>query len=225
MVILLAPLVALLFVLIEIRVLRYTFEALGIDRRYVASLLFLSLFGSYVNIPVARLAGPALVREHGIAYLLPAVHGAGTVIALNVGGCLIPVAVSLYLLAKNRLWTRGILATAVVAALIHPMAQPVAGVGISVPTFLPALMAVCVALALSRRYAAPLAYVGGSIGTLLGADLLNLGTVPAIGAPLTSIGGAGTFDGIFLTGVLAVMLAPWYPGNGGQELAVHGEAR
>ena len=57
------------------------------------------------------------------------------------------------------------------------------------------------------RRAAPLAYIGGSLGTLVGADLLNLGRVQGLGAPLVSIGGAGTFDGIFLTGVLAVLIA------------------
>jgi uncharacterized membrane protein len=174
---------------------------------------------------VARLAGHALVRPYGVPFALPAVHAAGTVVAVNVGGCLIPVAVSLYLLAKNHLWGRGLLAVAAVAAFVHPMAQPVAGVGVTVPTFLPALGAVAVALMLSRRYAALLAYVGGSVGTLVGADLMNLGRVQALGAPLTSIGGAGTFDGIFLTGLLAVMLAPWHPRDDGQGVAAQQEAQ
>jgi uncharacterized membrane protein len=64
-----------------------------------------------------------------------------------------------------------------------------------------------VALILSRQHAAPLAYIGGSIGVLVGADLLNLGKLRELGAPIASIGGAGTFDGIFLTGVLAVLIA------------------
>ena len=63
------------------------------------------------------------------------------------------------------------------------------------------------ALILSRQQAAPLAYIGGSIGVLVGADLLNLGKLRELGAPIASIGGAGTFDGIFLTGVLAVLIA------------------
>jgi uncharacterized membrane protein len=62
-------------------------------------------------------------------------------------------------------------------------------------------------LLLSRRHAAPLAYISGSLGTLIGADLLNLGRVEGLGAPVASIGGAGTFDGIFLTGILAVLIA------------------
>ena len=59
----------------------------------------------------------------------------------------------------------------------------------------------------SRRFAGPLAYVSGSLGTLIGADLLNLDKLHGLGAPIASIGGAGTFDGIFVTGILAVLLA------------------
>ena len=87
------------------------------------------------------------------------------------------------------------------------MATPIPGVGISVPTIAPPLLAAGVALALSRRFAAPIAYIGGSLGVLVGADLLNLGQLRSLGASVASIGGAGTFDGIFLTGVIAVLLA------------------
>lgn len=52
-----------------------------------------------------------------------------------------------------------------------------------------------------------MAYIGGSLGTLIGADLLNLDKLQGLGAPIASIGGAGTFDGVFLTGVVAVLIA------------------
>jgi uncharacterized membrane protein len=64
---------------------------------------------------------------------------------------------------------------------------------------------------LSRQDAAPLAYIAGALGTLIGADLTNLDKVSGLGAPVASIGGAGTFDGIFLTGILAVILANLFP--------------
>jgi len=64
-----------------------------------------------------------------------------------------------------------------------------------------------VALLLAFRRAPPVAYVAGSMGTLIGADLLNLGQIARLGAPVVSIGGAGTFDGVFLTGILAGLLA------------------
>ena len=60
---------------------------------------------------------------------------------------------------------------------------------------------------MARTNVAAVAYVSGSLGTLIGADLLNLGRIQGLGAPVMSIGGAGTFDGIFLTGVVAVLLA------------------
>jgi uncharacterized membrane protein len=76
------------------------------------------------------------------------------------------------------------------------------------PNFLDRLLVTGItALALSRAYSAQIAYIAGSLGTLIGADLLNLGKISGLGAPVASIGGAGTFDGIFLTGILAVLLA------------------
>jgi uncharacterized membrane protein len=55
--------------------------------------------------------------------------------------------------------------------------------------------------------APPVAYVSGSLGTLIGADLMNLDKIKGLGTPVVSIGGAGTFDGIFVTGLFAVILA------------------
>jgi uncharacterized membrane protein len=118
---------------------------------------------------------------------------------------------SLYLLGQRRLWVNGAIATAFVAVVLHWLAHPVPGIGIAVPVFLPALVTAIVALLLSRENAAPLAYIAGSMGTLIGADLTNLDKIRGLGAPVASIGGAGTFDGIFLTGILAVLLASIFP--------------
>jgi uncharacterized membrane protein len=94
-----------------------------------------------------------------------------------------------------------------VTAVVHWLAYPVKGMGIAVPVFIPPVVAAVTALLLSRQSAPPLAYISGSLGTLIGANLLNLGQIQALGAPVASIGGAGRFDGIFMTGVLAVLLA------------------
>jgi uncharacterized membrane protein len=118
--------------------------------------------------------------------------------------------VSFYLLIKRELRAKALVATAVVAFVIHWIADPVPGLGIAVPVFMPVVVTAIVAIILSREEAAPLAYIGGSLGTLIGADLTNLDKVPGLGAPVASIGGAGTFDGIFLTAILAVLLASSY---------------
>lgn len=213
----LAALALLFFVvvaLIELGILKYAYERLGVPPRYVFLLLFLSLIGSSVNIPLAQLPPERMVASqyvdfYGIRYMIPVVQNwPGTVIAINVGGALIPIILSLYLLVKNELYLRAFLGVAIVAAVVHYMATPVRGVGITVPIFIPPLVAVFVAMILSWRRAAPLAYIAGSMGTLIGGDLLNLGKVAGLGAPVASIGGAGTFDGVFLTGIIAVLLSP-----------------
>jgi uncharacterized membrane protein len=151
---------------------------------------------------------PRVITFFGMRYVVPMVaEWPGTVIAVNVGGAVIPAAMSLYLLIRHRLWVRGILATACVAAVCHWLADPVPGLGIALPVFVPAVATAIVALAVARERAAPLAYISGSLGTLIGADLLNLDKVRGLGAPVASIGGAGTFDGIFMIGVLAVLIA------------------
>jgi uncharacterized membrane protein len=202
-----------LFVLIQIGALRYAYMRLGVSSGTAFLLLFASLIGSYFNIPVTEL--PAHVVQSGreidffgMRYVVPVViESPGTIIAVNVGGALIPGLMATYLLSKYQLWIHGVLATAGVAAITHWLAQPVPGLGIAVPVFAPAAASAVVALLLSREYAAQLAYIGGSLGTLLGADVLNLGNIQGLGAPVASIGGAGTFDGIFLTGILAVLIA------------------
>jgi len=200
-------------VLIQINVLRYVYTRLGVSSGTALLLLFGSLIGSYINIPVARFPEREVQTAQdlsffGMHYLVPVVvEWPGTVIAVNVGGAVIPTLLSLYLLIKNDLWIRGIVTTAAVTAIVHTLAYPVPGVGIAVPIFVPPVATAIVAVLIARQHAAALAYVGGSLGTLIGADLLNLDAVQGLGAPVASIGGAGTFDGIFLTGIMAVLLA------------------
>ncbi len=206
-------LVVVLVAIVEIGILGYAYEKVGVDRRWVFTLLMLSLVGSGVNIPVAELPPERVLSGEevvffGMRYVVPMVEDwPRTVIAINVGGAVIPTLLSLYLIVKNGLWVPSLVAVAVVAAIVHALARPVRGVGIAVPGLVPPLVAATTALAMSRGSAPALAYVAGSLGTLIGADLLNLGHLRGLGAPIASIGGAGTFDGIFMSGILAVLLA------------------
>ncbi len=175
--------------------------------------LALSLLGSYVNIPVAELAPERVLSNQeisffGMRYVIPMVaEWPRTVIAVNLGGAVVPTLLSLYLAVKNGLYVQSVVGVLIITVIMHWLAQPVAGVGIAVPTLIPPVVAAGVGLLLSRTCAPCVAYVAGSLGTLIGADLLNLGKIQGLGAPIASIGGAGTFDGIFLTGILAVLLA------------------
>ncbi len=204
---------AVLWVFLEIGALGYAYARAGLGTRAAMLVLVASLVGSYFNIPVAelpqqRVVSGQLVDFFGMQYVVPVVVAwPGTIIAVNVGGAVIPTLVSIYLMVRRSLWVQGLLAIACVAALSHWLARPMPGLGVAVPVFVPAVATAITALVLSRQYAPSLAYIGGSCGTLVGADLLNLDKLQGLGAPVASIGGAGTFDGIFLTGILAVLIA------------------
>ena len=189
-------LLALLILLVEVRVLTYAYRKVGVHPRYAFAVMLLSLFGSGVDIPLFAIVSGAPARTSN-----------STVVALNVGGALIPILVSLYLLVRTGMYLRMLIGTSIVAAVVHSLAELVPGVGIAVPMLVPPIVAAGVALLLAFRRAPPVAYVAGSMGTLIGADLLNLGQIARLGAPIVSIGGAGTFDGVFLTGILAGLLA------------------
>ena len=205
-----------LLVVLLLAVLRYAYLSLGVSSGTALLLLLASLVGSYFNIPLFQLEPEQVVSDQveeyfGIYYVVPYVTDwGGTEIAINVGGAVIPTLMSIYLLFKHELWLRGAIATAIVAVLLHFLANPVPGLGIAIPIFWPAVITAIVALVLAPDDAAPLAYIAGSMGTLIGADLSNFNQVGGLGAPVASIGGAGTFDGIFLIGILAVLLASLY---------------
>jgi uncharacterized membrane protein len=209
----LAAIFVVLAALIQIGILRYAYNRLGLRPATVMLLLLASLLGSYFNIPVIDLPGQQVLAHRevdffGMRYAVPVVvNWPGTIIAVNVGGAVIPAVVSLYLLLKSESWVVGLVAIGCVALVCNKVARPVHGLGIALPVFVPALTAGIVAIVLSRRHTASLAYIGGSMGTLVGADLLNLDAIQRMGAPVASIGGAGTFDGIFLAGILAVLIA------------------
>lgn len=214
------PLYALLFavlgilsILIQIGIIRFVYARLGISPVTAMVLLLASLLGSYLNIPIAHLAGETILVQQrydlfGMEFIMPTeVDWPGTIIAINVGGAVIPIILSLYLLARKNIWLPGIIATAVVSVVCYRVATPVYGAGITIPIFIPPITACAVSCLLAWSEAPAVAYVSGSLGTLIGADLMNFGHVQKLGTPVASIGGAGTFDGIFVTGIFAVVLA------------------
>ena len=202
---------------IEVRAVSYAFTLTGLSPPAAGAVLVASMIGSGVNIPVARLESARLeleyrrVRAFGVVYLVPIGVPGHTTVAVNVGGAVVPTAVSAYLLWHQPRWADVVVAVAAVALVVHFAARPVRSVGIGVPMFVPALAAMLVAVLLRPQGGAPsLAYVAGTIGTLVGADLTHLGWARRMEAPVVSIGGAGTFDGVFVSGVLAVLLSAFW---------------
>ena len=204
--------IGFLIAFIQVGLLSIAFNKLGLSANSAYTLLILSLFGSLVNLPLFRIRSqrneeippPTLLFS-----LLPMIQSpTHTLVAVNMGGCLIPLAFSLYLLINTEVTLSQSLAAIIFVSFIsYSFSRPIHGLGIGMPILIAPLSAALIAITLNPQDSAPLAYIAGTVGVLVGADILRLKDIRQMGPPFAAIGGAGTFDGIFITGIVAVLLA------------------
>jgi len=184
---------------------------------------FLAVFGvilgSVVNIPVRRIERAEEFRidqfhMYGIDRLFPSRirRARFTVIAVNLGGCVIPLSIAVFEIIRIARTgatplTVFVLVAAVNVFVCYWFARPIQGVGIVMPTLLSPLVAAVGAILLVPDFAPPVAFAAGVLGPLVGADLLHLKDIGRLNTGIASIGGAGTFDGIVLSAVIATFLA------------------
>ncbi len=215
-------LVAILFVVLGflfVGVIGGALRAIGFSW-YVSLIILLgSLLGSWLNIPIARIytrkdvSTSHTIEFFGISFRVPEVTHvkSPTTVAINVGGALIPIAISFYLfIMAPSIIPPGLVSIAVVAIVMYSVARPIKGVGIAAPALVAPLLAALCAILLApfySSYPSYVAYVSGVLGTLIGADLAHLKDVFKSAPRIAAIGGAGTFDGIFLSGIIAAILA------------------
>ncbi len=195
-----------------------SFKKLGFSFLTGMLLFIFTLLGSVINIPVKTISsGTPIYSEQavdffGVRYRIPVLLKEETLVSVNFGGAIIPIIISGYefmrILASGSTWSifAVFIAIAIVSIVVHYFARPVKGLGIAVPIFIPPLITVLTVYLLNPGILPAVAYISGTLGTLIGADLLNLKNINNLGAPIVSIGGAGTFDGIFLTGIISVLL-------------------
>jgi uncharacterized membrane protein len=220
--ILIAPLI---IIYLFLRLSETAFEMVGFTHWHATLAVFGSILGSMVDFQLID-APISSYPEWYVAlmssfsdYAQASFHP--LILAVNLGGCIIPLLISAHLIIRHQVTLKkALLGLVVVAAITYWMAQAVPGEGIVLPVWLSPFLAAAMGLLLAKgfRRAPPLAYISGTLGTLVGADLMSLftpGILPALSPmelhqakPLVlSIGGAGVFDGIFLTGIIAVLLA------------------
>jgi len=175
--------------------------------------------GGMLNIPVKRIEREELTEVtpftlFGFASMFPRFQRRRTytIIAVNVGGCVVPTTLALYELYRiasvgpHPLLAAGA-ATAVNILVCYRLARPLPEVGIALPALMPALAAAACGLVLVPDMAPSIAFTAGVFGPLVGADLLHLRDIENISAGVASIGGAGTFDGIVLSALVATLIA------------------
>ena len=203
----------LVVIIIQVGAFTMALEKLGLSAHSAMLLLACTLMGSAINLPLFSMKAEEPSEEarqifNGLLFGRPLPFTGKTIVAVNVGGALIPVSFSGYLIMTNQLpLVQVIPAIAIVAACCRIFSRPIPGLGIGIPVFIAPITAALTALLLAPENSAPMAYICGTLVVLIGADLLRLQDIRKLGTPVASIGGAGTFDGIFFTGIVAVLLA------------------
>ena len=203
----------LVVIIIQVGAFTIALGKLGLSAHSAMLLLACTLMGSAINLPLFSMKAEEPSEEarqmfRGLLFGRPLPFTGKTIVAVNVGGALIPVSFSVYLVAINQLpFVQVIPAIAIVAACCRIFSRPIPGLGIGIPVFIAPITAALTALLLAPEHSAPMAYICGTLGVLTGADLMRLQDIRKLGTPVASIGGAGTFDGIFFTGIVAVLLA------------------
>lgn len=202
-----------LVTVVQIGILQVAFSRLGLSADSATMLLMLTLFGSMLNLPLFTVRTDPVEQEkrlHDIPRMLLKrieVIPGRTIIAVNVGGCVVPLAFSLYLFNHGQPDGLYVIAAVVAVAMVsYGVSYSMPKVGIVMPMLVAPFTAALVALSLDPEQAPALAYIGGTLGVLIGADILRLKDIGRLGEPVASIGGAGSFDGIFVTGIVAVLL-------------------
>jgi uncharacterized membrane protein len=215
--------VVLLFILVVVvgflfvGIIGGAFRAIGFSWYTSILILMGSLLGSWINIPLVKITTKKQVTESqyieffGIVFRVPAQAQARspTILAINLGGAVIPIVISVYLFLKvPQILSIAAISITIVSFVMYFVARPVKGIGIAAPALVAPLVAATCAILLSPMgYSSYVAYVSGVLGTLIGADLGHLKDISKSGPKIASIGGAGTFDGIFLSGIIAAILA------------------
>ena len=214
-------LIIVLIPLIILGVIGAAFTKLGFSWITAIAVVLLMLFGSYVNIPLYRIKRD-MVR---VSSDTTAVFGSGspwsvdpvweTLVSLNLGGAILPVCISFYLLYRAASITSSSLLVPVglgilIVALVTFFAtRPVPGVGLGVPLLIPGLTALLMGMLLFGGAGIPatvVAFVSGTVGTLLGGNIAQLYRVRDLEVPEMSIGGAGTFSAIFICCILPALI-------------------
>jgi uncharacterized membrane protein len=210
---LLLILLPLLWFSLTVEVVQIAAAKLGFAPGIAILLLTAIVLGSTINIPLYRIESQVDIIDDFTSFWLRQFWGIpvhrvrrSTIVALNIGGGLIPLVLALYQFTRVSPLAI-VLVSAIVTLVSYFGAKVVPGIGIQMnPILAPATAALSALIVTGGIQAAPVAFAGGVLGTLIGADLLHLREIQRMTPGVLSIGGAGVFDGIALCGLFALLL-------------------
>ena len=180
-------------------VIYFGFAQRALDRLYLTdkaalAIIVAMIIGGYIDIPIPF---------------------GGVDASVNVGGAIIPIALAMYVLTKagtTKEWVRALVATAVTAVVVFVVNKYVfsadpwqTGTDVIDPIYAYPLLAGATAYIAGRSRRS--AFIAATLG-VLALDIVDYFQVLFSGVRSTiAVGGAGVFDVIVLSGVIAVGLA------------------
>jgi uncharacterized membrane protein len=222
LIILLVGLAMILIPLLVLGMIGAAFTRLGFSWISALALVIFMVSGSFVNIPMYRIRRDIVqVYQNEISDFDVCVPCASTpvwdtIVSLNLGGAVIPICVSLYMMYRaimilgTSLVSTVMIAIALVGIIVFISTRLVMSSGIQVPLLIPGLTALLAGLLLTGGTglsAAVTAFVGGTTGVLLGGNIANFYRIKKLEVPSVSFGGAGTFGSIFMCCILPALIA------------------
>ncbi len=159
----------LVFILVSLNIFGTAFKKLGFPPEYSVYFLFLSLLGSYINLPIKKIRSRVPIISSKASdflwsgYVASSLKANQITIAVNLGGAVIPVVMSVFLSTLVSL-VDVLIGVLIVTILIHKIAKPVKGVGIAIHVLLPPFLAFATSLIISPYNAPLIAYISGTFG-------------------------------------------------------------
>ncbi len=157
----------------------------------IAIITAISLISSLINIPLLKM------------------KGRGIVVSINVGGAVVPLAISIFLIPWSE-WESYVVVLLTTTFFSFMGARVVDHKGVMVAVLLPTFFTVLLTLLMIPEHAVTSAFSAGSMSVFFGADILNLPSVLTRRGSSAIIGGKGVFDAIFLTGLLSAAIASFF---------------
>ncbi|MEM1626728.1 MAG: DUF1614 domain-containing protein [Sulfolobaceae archaeon] len=214
-------LLGFLLAIISIDYFKNVFENAGYPHELsiILSVLlpFLSLLTSPINIIIKKIPRKDILEQvdviyfFGIPFYFPRIKIVDdfTIIAINIGGAIVPLLVSFLLLSTFKEFNLLKILVIIILSTIfsNKTSKVIAGLGVIANPYLSPILNGTLSFILFQQQLSliPIStYIATVIGAIVGADLLNLKKIIETRPQLISIGGLGTFDGIYVSGLIGM---------------------
>jgi uncharacterized membrane protein len=196
---------------VKVGMARAALDQLGLSAESAMLLLLMTVACRSVSLRLCTMRGgrqrlkrfPEVIQRAVLKWRKPFIEE--TAVALNVGGVLIPLGISLYELLHASLGPSLLWIASIFVVGVTQIVRRKAICGVRPFVLVAPVVALLLGWSLGAEHRAAFTYVSGFVGILAGADLLELHDLQNIGIREVVIGGDASFDAIFLNQMFSLL--------------------